>query len=42
MIGFIIGMFIGMFLGILVMSMCAVAGRADDLAETMQKKEGAK
>lgn len=42
MIGFIIGVFVGTFLGMLVMSMCVVSKRADDLAEEMQKKEGVK
>ncbi len=42
MIGFIIGLFVGTFLGILVMSLCAISRRADDLAEEMQTKEGVK
>lgn len=42
MIGFFVGLFVGTFLGVLVMSMCVVSRRADDMAEEMQKKEGVK
>ncbi len=30
---FVIGIFVGMFLGTLVLSLCAVAGREDNLPE---------
>lgn len=42
MIGFLIGLFVGAFLGVLIMCLCNVASRADDMEKMLKTKDNEK